>query len=169
MQVWLLSSPSITNCSIAGFPGVVAANGTTETGSTKTFDATFYEFCDSFLIHSLLRIMNEPSFPGDQCRRTVSDRWFCQHVGDIPGFHWLCFPWGSGNLEWFLLEELLLSSASKHLILSPQPQSPSLYCLYYRWHKACGRYTFRELCWDNRSLLNQSILKAWGMETRTLL
>lgn len=120
-----LSGPSITNCSIAGFPGAVAANVTTETGSTKTFDAAFLEFCDSFLIHSLLRIMNEPSSPGDQCRRTVRDRWSCQHVGDIPGFRWLCFPWGSGNLlGWFLLEELMLSSASKHLILSPQPQSP---------------------------------------------
>lgn len=31
------------------------------------------------------------TFPGDQCRRTVSDMLFCQHVGIIPGFYCLSF------------------------------------------------------------------------------
>lgn len=124
-----LSSPSITDCCTAGFPGVVAANLITKSWNTKAFDATCCEFCDSFLIHSLLRIMNEPSFPWRSVQENSKWQLVLPACWWHPRFSLVVLSLGlrrpPGMIPLGRAGAVVLSSASERLVLSPWPQSPS--------------------------------------------
>lgn len=131
---------------VFAWQGVSAGKLATESGSTKTV----CEFCvDSFLTLPLLRIMNDLSFPGDQCRRTVSDTLFCQYVGIIPGFHWLCYSsglWRPGITPAGEGGAIVLPSAAKHDPVSMAPGSKQL-CLSHWQHEDCAIVAFGDLYW----------------------
>ena len=140
--------------------GLSAAKLATQSGSTKTVS----EFCvDSFLTLPLSRITNNLSFPGDQCRRTVSDTLFCQHVGVIPGFHWLCYSSGlwrpSGIIPAGEPSAIVLSSASKCDPVSMAPGSEQL-CLHQQQYEECVIVTFGDLYWCSDT--HQSVSRKLG-------